>query len=107
MKPSEHAVLVHVRLSDEKFGAPNERTIIASLEERLEARVKAESAGDYDGHEIGMGYCTLFLYGPDADVLFSAIEPILREGALADGSYAIKRYGAAADPNAKETRVQF
>lgn len=44
----------------------------------------------------------LYMYGPDADALWTAIDPVLRQAPLGDGSYAIKRYGP---PGATETRV--
>jgi hypothetical protein len=47
------------------------------------------------------------MYGPDADALFAAVEPILRESPLAVGGHAIKRYGKAVDPDAKNVRIDF
>jgi hypothetical protein len=46
------------------------------------------------------------MYGPDADALWGAVEPIVRAAAQA-GSFVVKRRGAAGDPNAKEERIEL
>lgn len=105
MKSPDHAVLVHIKLSDDKMGTEKERKECHALEERLETSIKTKRAGEFDGDEFGEGFCTLYMYGPDADALFSAVESDLRAAPLLAGSYAIKRYGPAADPNSREVRV--
>lgn len=104
---SEHAVLVYLNLSDERFGTSDEREKIHDLSDRLEQAIESRNAGEFDGDEFGDGQCTLFMYGPDADVLFAAIEPVLRDSPLAAGGYAIKRFGEASDAHATEVRVDF
>jgi hypothetical protein len=47
------------------------------------------------------------MYGPDADAPFAAIEPLLRSSPLTKAGSAIKRYGDATDPTAKEVKVKF
>jgi hypothetical protein len=47
------------------------------------------------------------MYGPDADRLFAAVEPILRGSRLTVGAHAIKRYGPAGDSSAQKVRVEF
>lgn len=44
------------------------------------------------------------MYGPDADALFAAVEPVLRAAALGPGAYAMKQYG---DFGAREVRVEL
>jgi hypothetical protein len=105
MKSPEHAVLVYLKLSDEKMGSEQERNECHALEDRLERSIKAKQAGELDGDEFGEGFCTLYIYGPDADALFNAVESDLRAAPLLAGSYAIKRYGPATDPKARETKV--
>ena len=68
---------------------------------------RSGDAGEFDGHEFGDGSCTLFMYGPDADALFAAVEPILRASPLADGAYAVKRYGDVGEVNVREVPVHF
>ena len=105
MSLGEHAVLVYLQLSNKEFGDESERDRITSLEERLESILTSKGVGEFDGSEVGMGTCTLYMYGQDADLLFGTVEDALREGSWPPGSYAIKRYGPAHDPSSKEVRV--
>ena len=104
---SEHAVIVNLSLSDGEFGTEEERESIYGLSHRLEEQIDAQRVGEFDGDEFGEGQCTLFMYGPNADALYSAIEPILRESPLSMGGHIVKRYGEAVDPNAKEVRIDL
>lgn len=103
----EHAVIVYLRLSDDDFGSSEERDNIMDFGEELARAINSAGAGEFDGDEFGQGECTLFMYGPDADRLFAAIEPLLKSSPLASGGYAVKRYGEAGDPNAREVRVTW
>jgi hypothetical protein len=103
----EHAVIVHLRLTGGPLGSPEEGDAAAALGDELESAVEAASAGEFDGDEFGDHKCVLFMYGPDADRLFAAIEPILKDTPLAAGGHAIKRYGEAADSDAAEVRVTW
>ncbi|MBZ9671803.1 hypothetical protein FJW08_22760 [Mesorhizobium sp. B3-2-1] len=103
----EQAVIVYLLLSDGQFGTPQERETIIALEQRLEQAVGNASAGEFDGDEFGGGKCVLYMYGPDAERLFAVIEPVLKSSPAATGGYAIKRFGKAANPNAKEARVSW
>jgi hypothetical protein len=68
---------------------------IATLENRLEAVLETEEQGELDGHETGPENTTLFLYGADAEALFLAIEPVLREYPLCQGARVTIRQDAA------------
>jgi hypothetical protein len=103
----EQAVKVHLRLSDDAFGTPEDREAIFALEDQLEAAIEETAAGEFDGDEFGQGECVLFMYGPDADRLFTAILPVLKSSHLAKGGWATKRYGDVSDPDAREVRVQW
>jgi len=103
----EQAVIVYLLLNDCQFGTSQKRESIFSLEERLERALGSASAGEFDGDEFGEGKCILYMYGPDAERLFVVIEPILKSSPAAAGGYAIKRFGQAADPSAKEVRVTW
>jgi hypothetical protein len=105
--PSEHAVLVYIPLSNDEFGEARERDAIHELTGTLDACIREAKAGEFDGDEFGGGECTLFMYGPDADALFSAIEAPLRASPLVRGGHAILRYGSASDPDAREVRVEL
>ncbi|RUT91265.1 hypothetical protein EOD23_35580 [Mesorhizobium sp. USDA-HM6] len=101
----EQAVIVYLLLSGGQFGALQERQSVQVLEDRLNQVVSDAGVGEFDGDEFGGGKCTLYLYGPDAEKLFHVIEPVLKSSPVAAGGYAIKRFGAAGDPAAKEIRA--
>jgi hypothetical protein len=105
--PPEQAFIVTLKLSDDEFGTEDEGDRIFELSERMIRAIEQARAGEFDGNEFGGGQCTLFMYGPDADALCAAVDPILRESPLAQGAVAVKRYGDAADRNAPETRIQY
>lgn len=59
-----------------------------------------EALGDlgvFDGDEIGPEDVTLFLYGRDADAMFHAIEPVLRDYPLTREAVVTLRYGEPGD----------
>jgi hypothetical protein len=101
----EHAVIVHLRLSDDQFGAEAEREAIFYLEELLTDAIEGAGLGEFDGNEFGGGECTLYMYGRDCDRMFNAISPILASTRLTRGGHVVKRYGPATDPLAMEVRV--
>ncbi|GLS36424.1 hypothetical protein GCM10010869_20130 [Mesorhizobium tianshanense] len=89
----EQAAIVYLLLNGGQFGASQERESILVLEDRLEQVIRDASVGEFDGDEFGEGNCILYLYGPDAERLFVAIEPVLKSSSVAAGRYAIKRFG--------------
>jgi hypothetical protein len=103
----EHAVIVHLRLDDDGFGSAEKRESINELQDVLADAIDEAEAGEFDGDEFGEGECVLFMYGPDADVLFDTIKPILKKSPHSKGGFAIKRYGEASDPKAKEVKVKL
>jgi hypothetical protein len=97
-----HAVIVRFPLSDDGFGSDAEFNAMVALSDALEAAITAAGVGEFDGNELGGGECTLFMYGPDAHQLFSAV---LAGSRLVRGVYVVKRYGDAHDPLAQETTL--
>jgi hypothetical protein len=104
---AEHAVIAHLRLSSGGLGTPAERQRLLELEGKLEKSIKKAGAGEFDGNEFGVGECVWYMYGPDAEALYGAVEGIIREAATVTGSFVLKRRGAPGDPNANEERVQL
>jgi hypothetical protein len=103
----EQAVIVHLRLSDDGFGSFEDREALLALQDQMAGAIENAAAGEFDGDEFGEGECVLYMYGPDADRLFAAIEPLLKSCSLAAGGYAVKRYGGAGDSDAREVRVAW
>jgi hypothetical protein len=104
-QPPEHAVLLKIKLSGNRFGRPQERAMIASLEDQIIAT--ADRAGEniqYDGNEYGEGFCTLYLYGSNADHVCDLITPTLQKFDHLEGSYVVKRYGP---PGATQKILDF
>jgi hypothetical protein len=80
------------------------------VEDPLIEAIETHGVGELDGHDIALddsGEVILYAYGPDADALFEVMEPILLAVPPAEGSYAVKRYGEAGDPEATEARVEL
>ena len=59
---------------------------LATLENRLEDALNEGEHGELDGHETGPENTTVFLYGADAEVLYRAVEPVLRDYPLCRGA---------------------
>lgn len=107
VKKVEHAVILHLKLSNEKFGSKADMDAIHRLSTSLRLRIASTRAGEFDGDEFGQGECVLYMYGPDADVLYSAIEKTFKASTYARGATVVKRYGDASDPNARTVRFKL
>jgi hypothetical protein len=101
---SQEAVLIHFDLgfksNGDRFGFDD----MVDLEDTLIAVVERHQVGEIDGHEIGSSDGTIFLYGPDADLMFEAIEPVLLTHPLCAGARVVLRKGG---PGSPQTEVQL
>jgi hypothetical protein len=90
---AEHAVIVHFDYGSTELSA------LFELEDQLEEVILAAGVGEFDGNEMAVdgsdGF--LYMYGPDADTLFSAIKTTLAESTSIRNAVATLRYGPAAD----------
>jgi hypothetical protein len=86
----EQAVLIY--LEGEDFD------IMVRLSEKLTEAIENSGLGMFDGNEIGGNETVLFMYGPDAKLLFKQIDPILREDEFCRGAKAIIRWGGPGSP---------
>ncbi len=89
----QHAVLLHLKLSNDAFGTPDEVKAMHALQDDLDRAIRAAAAGELDGDEFGGGYCVIYMYGPDAEKLWDAIAPVLETRPFLEGSHAMKRPG--------------
>ena len=96
----EQTLLLQLRLPEGQAG--DEAPAIIALEEAIEAALRRDRSGEFDGHDLRDGVWTLYLYGPDADRTFESIEGVLRSVPLEPGSQAIMRYGGR---GAREERI--
>jgi hypothetical protein len=70
---------------------------VFDLEEALSAAIADNRAGEFDGNEVGDGQAILYMYGPDADALYSAIVPVVRTAEIAVDGVVVRRYGPPED----------
>ena len=94
----EQAVIVHFQYGSKNLDA------LFKAEDQLEAAIVKAEAGEMDGHEIATDGSdgTFYMYGPDADRLYNAVEPVLRSIPFLKGAQVIRRYGPPRD-GIKET----
>ena len=100
--PSQ-AVLVHLDgqgLPDEVY----EEYDLATIEDQLRAVIDAGGLGEFDGNDVGEEGATLYMYGPDAERLFVAIEATLRAYPLCKNARVVIRAG---EPGAPEREVRL
>lgn len=100
-EPPVQALLIEldgVSLPDEVY----EECDVDRLEEQLTEALA--DLGEFDGDEQGPETTTLFLYGPDAEAMFRAVEPVLLNYPLAAGSKVTIRQG---EPGAQQRLVQI
>ena len=108
---SEQSVIVTFYNFAEKFWTETMQPLapLLELEENLEGVLSGSEIGELDGHEIALdgsdGF--LFLYGPDADALYSAIEPVLRASPVTQGGNATLRYGPYGQHNIRERYIEI
>ncbi|MFD1934893.1 hypothetical protein ACFSKW_25805 [Nonomuraea mangrovi] len=76
------------------------------IEDALRQTLADAGSGEFDGNDMDFetGEVTLFMYGPDTDLLFASAEPVLKRLVLPKGVVAIKRYG---EPGAREELVRI
>lgn len=99
----EQAVLVNLPLK----GSSDDFASVQELGERLRKHVEAAGVGEFDGDMIGKDRAILYLYGPDADRLWGAIEGLLRSASLPAGAYVVKQYGPPGGPETRETQIDL
>ncbi|MFI5711553.1 GNAT family N-acetyltransferase [Kribbella sp. NPDC051620] len=93
----EHAVIINLSLGEEHFGSVKARETVRALEHDLAAILDAGTLGYFDGDEFGGGEAVTYLYGPNADNLYAAIEPRLQAVPLRPAHVTI-RHGAPGTP---------
>jgi hypothetical protein len=93
----QECVLIHldgVNLPGQVY----EENDLSTLEDLLIDAINRSHAGELDGNETGPEATTIFTYGPDADRLFAAMEPVLSHHPLLKGSRIVIRKGGPGSP---------
>ena len=98
----EQSVIVHFDYGIERLAS------LHALEDKLNKVISQNDAGEYDGHEIATDYSDgiLYMYGPDAALLYQAVEPVLKEFSFMKGATAKLRFGPPVQ-GVKEIEVQL
>lgn len=68
--------------------------------------IEREHLGEYDGHEMAVDYSDgyIYMYGPDAELLFNGIKETLEQTGFMQGAKAKLRFGPPED-GVKETTI--
>jgi hypothetical protein len=77
---------------------------LSTLEDQIIESLHGTGLGALDGNEIGPSGCALYLYGPDAEMLYARIEPILRPHPLCQSCRVTIRRGGPGAPQ-REVRI--
>ena len=102
-KSPEQAVIVHFVYGNSDWNP------FFRFEEKLEIAVNSSGLGDYDGNELANDGSDgiLYMYGPEADRLFTFVRPFLERNALLKSVEVTLRYGAADYPKVKQRLVKL
>lgn len=91
---NDHLVTVHIKLSP---GAMQFNDI-EPLVLRLKQVMGEAGTGMFQGTDRDQAELRIYLYGANADRLFSSINPVLDQEGMPPGSFAMLRYGPAGSP---------
>jgi len=80
-----NAVIISIKLSDQKFGAPGETFDLHGLEERIGDAIGY--LGDVDGDEAGEGFFSIYVYTNYPNQLLSGMHSVLFDGSIPTGSF--------------------
>ena len=88
----EEAVLVCLD-SVAVTGEPGRAQDLEDVEARLVPLVQARGLGRYAGHRDGEDGTVLYLYGPNAEAIYTAVEDVLRDSPLTRHARVVLREG--------------
>lgn len=101
----DQAVIITITFDSEaEFGERHEFDSVQELERQIAGLLPQESG--VDGDEFGEGTGTIYVYGPSADVIWDAIEDIVKKSDLHSRNYieVTLQYGLAEDPDTKDKK---
>src|SRR3990172_475221 len=99
-KGEEQGLFVHIGPDDGITAEELQTHDLATIEDRLSEILEDQGLGTVDGNNIGMdGTATLYLYGPDAERMFRAVEPALRDYPLTRRARVEIRAGGLGAPS--------
>lgn len=77
---------------------------LSTLEDLLRKQIEPDGIGELDGHETGPTETTIYLYGSNAEELFSRVQPVLASYPLCQNSRVVIRQGG---PGSSQREVVF
>ena len=98
----EHAVIIQF-----DYGIEGMEDLY-KLRDKLESIIEENQLGEYDGHEMATDYSDgfLYMYGPNAETLFSGIKETLENTKYMKGAKAKLRFGPPED-GVKEITIKI
>jgi hypothetical protein len=100
-RPSEQALIVHLdgqNLPDRVY----EEFDLSTLEDQLTKAIEQAGCGEFDGNETGPTATVLYMYGTDAERLFTTVEPVLKNYPLCARARVVVRRGP---PGAEQREI--
>ena len=101
------AVVVHLRLSDQRSGSAAERFRLDMLEGLVGTDLGGREDLVFTGRDIGEGYCTLFFYGHDAERIYAEVLPYVLGFGPAAGSYVELTDGLPIMSDCRRRRIEL
>lgn len=95
----DQALILRIPLATE-FGDEDIRNKILQFEADIQGDLPPKSG--VDGHEFGDYEAVVYLYGPDADILYGDCDPTIRKWFVGDGASVTLQYGLPQDTDTKE-----
>ena len=77
---------------------------LSTLEDLLSEQIEPDGIGELDGHETGPTQTTIYLYGPNAEELFSRVQPVLATYPLCQNGRVVVRRGG---PGSSQREIVF
>ena len=72
---------------------------IYELSDELRTIIEENNLGEFDGHEVAIDNSngSLYMYGPNAELLFKGIKSTLEKTSFLNGAKALLRFGPPED----------
>ena len=104
----DQSVKIVLNLSTYGFGTPDQRYAIETMLAKMDRFIKKNNAGEVkESNFVGGGQHIIYIIGPDADRIYSIVEPILKEFPVTRSAVITKRYGDISNPDAREEIINF
>lgn len=101
---TEQAVIVRAPIAH--ANAEQALEALTELEDQLNEAIRAAQACEPDGNEMSEHEFVLYMYGPDAEKLFSAVESLLRKSAIMKGAIVALREGPPGSASQRIVRLE-